>query len=229
MTKDTDIISKMEILADEWEKKNDNRAIFLRCYSMMTDGMMKAIADKRFQDNPWVEQLLHRFADYYFDALACFDCGEEVPLVWLEVHDAATHKKLHVLQHLILGINAHINYDLVLTLFDLLQHEWRHLPQDIRRMRYEDHCMVNQIISETIDRVQDEVVEDYAPSMDLVDRLMGRLDEKLLSRLIRKWRADVWENTQAMLQCSDHEEREQAVKHLEKTVLKYAHWIAWEI
>jgi len=61
-------------------------------------------------------------------------------------------------------------------------------------MRYADHCKVNVMIAQTIDAVQDQVIERYDPKMDLVDRLMGSLDEWLISRLIAGWRDRVWRN-----------------------------------
>lgn len=219
------IISKMENLAQEWEEALDKRAIFLRCYCMMTGNMLTAIEQSRFHDNEWVGKLLHRFADYYFDALACFDCGEPVPLVWKAVHNASSQANLHTLQHLLLGVNAHINFDLVLTLYELLEPEWKNLSPDDQLHRYQDHYLVNQIIKETIDQVQDEIVEQYSPSMDLVDKAMGRLDEWLLGNLITRWREGVWENTQQMMNCSNEEQKKAFVAQLEKDVLQRANWL----
>ena len=164
---------------------------------------MLALEEKRFIDEVWVRHMLHRFAEYYFDALACFDCGEAVPNVWRYVHDAAEHEELHVLQHLFLGVNAHINYDLVLTLYEILNPEWNALSERERESRYQDHLLVNTIIEETIDKVQDEVVEKHAPQMDLVDKLMGRLDEMLIGKLIRSWRKSVWTHTLHLLETQD--------------------------
>ena len=63
-------------------------------------------------------------------------------------------------------------------------------------MRYADHCKVNVMIAQTTDAVQDQVIERYDPKikMDLVDRLMGSLDEWLISRLVAGWRDRVWRN-----------------------------------
>lgn len=219
------VIKKMEDIAQQWENQQDPRAIFLRCYSMMSANMLQALEDQRFQNTDWVSVLLHRFADYYFDALACFDCGEAVPAVWQHVHQLSTGKKLHVLQHLLLGVNAHINYDLVLTLNDVLEQDWKDLSPEDRQSRYQDHVTVNTIIAETIDTVQDEVVEQYSPRMDLIDRIMGRLDEKLLVGLISRWRESVWKNAVHMLDCQDTQQKERVRQELEQNVLKNCDWL----
>lgn len=230
MSIDRGVIDKMMVIAKKFEENKDNRAIFLHCYSMMTDNMLGAIEQNKFHDISWVNQLLHRFADYYFDALSCYDCGEEVPPVWEQVHKAAAIKNLHVIQHLILGVNAHINYDLVLTLYEMLSPEWGGLSDEMREKRYQDHCLVNSIIGDTIDKVQDEVVEKYAPSMNVIDTLMGRLDELLLLKLISEWRDSVWDHTQKLLVKQNEADRARYILDLEKKVLKRADWLdtqAW--
>jgi hypothetical protein len=85
--------------------------------------------------------------------------------------------------------------------------------------------MVNTIIAETIDKVQDEVVEQYNPRMDLVDQLMGRLDEKLLVGLITRWRESVWENAVQILESEDQHQKEAIRQALEKKVLQSCHWL----
>ncbi len=222
---DQALIERMNLLSREWESMEDNRHIFLRCYSMMTANMLQALDESRFQDNAWVRKLLHRFADYYFDALACFDCGDKVPAVWEEAHRTTATRKMHVLQNLLLGVNAHINYDLVLTLDEILRNEWDTLPEETRALRYADHCLVNQIIGETIDAVQDEVVEDISPIMDIVDRIMGRQDERMLLYLISKWRDEVWHEAIQLMSCKTDAERESCRQKVEEKVLRKAKYI----
>ncbi len=219
----------MLAVAKKFESEEDNRTIFLYCYSMMTGNMLKAIEQDKFNDNKWVNKLLHRFAEYYFDALSCYDCGDATPAVWKEVHVAAATKKLHVIQHLLLGVNAHINYDLVLSLYDLLAPEWNDLSEEMREKRYQDHCLVNEIIGNTIDKVQDEVVEKYSPLMKVVDRIMGRLDENLLLRLISEWRDSVWQHTLELLALDSEKKRTNYMLDLEKKVLKRANWLDTQI
>lgn len=221
------MLDRMEVKIREWEGNNDPRSIFLSCYRLMTGNMLKGIEQGRFHDREWVMTLLHRFADYYFDALVCYDCGEEdTPEAWHYVHDVGQRKKLHVLQNLLLGINAHINYDLVLTIYDMLAPEWDQLTEEQREHRFLDHCTVNVIIAETIDRVQDEVVERHDPAMDWIDRAFGRLDEKLLSYMITRWRHEVWEQAVGLLQCECEEDREVFRQELQREVLQRARKIA---
>jgi hypothetical protein len=213
----------MEQQIRRWEQRGDRRAIFLGCYLLMTRNMMQAMDRGHFDDGIWVSSLLHHFAAYYFDALNRYEEDHpSTPLVWRGAHQAAAASETPAHQNLLLGVNAHINYDLALALVDALENEWPRLSPERRRTRRRDHNRVNQIIGETVDSVQDQVLERYQPSMDLVDKLMGPLDEWLASRLIAGWRDSVWEVAVEMLEAAGEEEREEIRRRVEADTLKRA-------
>ncbi len=215
------LLERMQALVDDWKAASDNRAIFLSCYLMMTQNMLEAIRRQDFHDPAWVGVLLQRFAEYYFLALEAYERdADQAPPVWQVAHNAAIQKQGLVLQELLLGVNAHINYDLVLTLVDLLQPEWESLTDERRSQRYADHCHVNEVIGATIDAVQDQVVEPAMPVMDMIDRLLGPLDEKMISRLLSDWREQVWQNAIHLLQTQDAEQRSDYVRQVEAEALR---------
>ena len=215
------LLQKMIQQADTWEKSADRRYIFLRCYSMMSTNMVVAIREGKFEDSAWVSTLMQRFADYYFVALEAYENrAEHTSRVWRQAHDAAQHQELHVLQNLLLGVNAHINYDLPLSLYDCLCLDWTNLDDAQRRSRQNDHETVNAIISSTIDTVQDTVVEPASPIMAIVDRVLGRMDEWLLSQLITSWRSEVWNVAIRMLEATEEASLEDIRQEQERRVLE---------
>ena len=202
------VVQSHELLAQQWEQRADQRSAFLRCYALMTGNTLQAIDQDQFHDPQWVAQLLHLFADYYFLALEAYEQNDaRTPVVWRLAFDAAGEQQTQILQDLLLGINAHINYDLVLTLVDMLEPEWATLSPDQRRQRYEDHCHVNTIIAATVDSVQDQVVTPDSGWLGVVDWALGPLDENIAARLIRRWREEVWQQAMLMLAAADPEER----------------------
>ena len=191
-----------------WQQAGDDKALFLSCYAMMTSNILGVINQQEFNDSAWVNQLLHRFADYYFVALAAYESGPATaPRVWQLAHNAAADGSVPAISKLLLGVNAHINYDLVLSLVDLLRPEWESLSDSRRAERYADHCRVNDVIGGTIDAVQDEVLEPAMPIMDLVDKLLGPVDEFLVSHLITHWRETVWHNAGRLLAVTDSQQQ----------------------
>lgn len=214
------VTGRMAQLVDQWQQQSDRRAIFLQCYQMMTENMIAGVANGRFHDGPWVTHLLEHFADYYFAALEAYEACQPCAPVWTLAHDTAINRRAHVLQNLFLGINAHINYDLALTVYDLLHAEWSSLSSAQRQARYEDYCLVNDIIAETIDAVQDDVVERHSPLMALVDWLGGRMDEFIVAQLITHWREEVWRTALQLVEAADDEAREQVRQMLEQRAVR---------
>jgi hypothetical protein len=220
------VITRMQNIISSWESQTDGRSIFLNCYKLMTSNMLVAVEQKEFSDSEWVNQLLHAFADYYFLALENYDRNpDSTPSVWRLAHDASTNPDITPLQKLLLGVNAHINYDLVLTLVDLLQPEWIQLKEERRKIRYADHCLVNEVIGRTIDSVQDELLEPAMPVLDIIDKLLGPLDEYLISRLITNWRENVWQNATRLIETNDPEEQQRLLSLVEEDTLRIGNFI----
>jgi hypothetical protein len=219
----------MHARIESWEQAGDRRAVFLSCYQMMTRNVLAAITDGDFEDGSWVSILLHHFAEYYFEALQAYERHEGgAPAVWEFVFEAARQPNMHVLQDLVLGVNAHINYDLVFALADLLGPEWAALSPEQRQARYRDHCHVNDIINHTIDSVQDQVIERQRASMDLVDKMLGPLDEWLISRLVVRWRDEVWDDATHFIETSAETDREALRRQVEQRSLDRARFVAGE-
>ena len=217
------VIDRMQALIEQWEQVSDRRAEFLQCYRLMTSSMLVAIDAGEFHDATWVAALLHHFAEYYFVALEDYQHKSAgIPAAWQFAFDKATQDDVLILQNLLLGINAHINYDLVLALVDMLEPEWEGLTPERRQLRYEDHHHVNDIIGRTVDSVQDQVVDPALPAMGLVDALLGPVDEWIDSRTIAHWREAVWIAAIQMLESGDEEERQMLRRQVGAEALRRA-------
>ena len=189
----------------------------------MTRNMLDAVDAGEFADAAWVSHLLHHFAGYYFDALDTYEAGEEgTPAVWRCAHDAARRANTPAISLLLLGVNAHINYDLVLAVADLLEPEWPSLSDEERHVRYEDFCRVNDTIGRTIDSVQDGIIEKREPIMALVDTLLGPVDEWLVSRGITEWREEVWGHAVRRVETTGEAQREVLRQEIEAAAMRWA-------
>ena len=216
------VLIRMTTLVDQWEAAQDRRAIFLGCYRLMTRNMLEAIEAGRFHDAQWVSNLLHCFSDYYFHALDLYEQADQTtPHVWKLAHDATRDAEVTTIQHLLLGVNAHINFDLVFALYDQLAPEWDRLSAEQRALRHADHELVNRIIGETVDAVQDQVIDRHAPWFKVIDVLLGPTDEWLTSHLISHWREEVWEHTMRYLELTTPEERAALRQHLEQHAVRF--------
>lgn len=225
-TPEVPVVSRMANQIHEWERVADQRSVFLSCYLLMTRNILSAIEQREFHDPTWVNSLMERFADYYFVALEAYEQEPaSAPAVWQFAHDTTRAPRTLALQKLLVGINAHINFDLVLSLVDMLGPEWDTLADDQRITRYNDHCRVNAVIGRTIDAVQEQVLDPVMPLMAIIDELLGPVDEKLVSHLITHWRETVWHNAMQLLEANEPSERSRLIGQIEQAALRIANLI----
>ncbi|HZB94624.1 MAG TPA: DUF5995 family protein [Herpetosiphonaceae bacterium] len=217
---DQPLTTRMETLVERLELAGDARCVFLRCYAMMTARMLQTLDEGGFYDTTWVRTLLDHFENYYFAALDAYECGAaSVPAVWKRTH-ALAGEATPVLVNLLLGINAHINYDLALAIADLLAPAWSGLSPAQRHLRYEDHVLVNQVIARTIDEVQQVIAERYAHLLGWGDAFCGPVDEWITAQCIGAWRDDVWEHVLRLVAAGSADERETIRQEIETAALR---------
>ena len=81
-------------------------------YRNVTIKVKEGILAGSFEDGARMERLDVAFANRYLDALKRYRQGEEPSKCWHTSFRAAENWHPIILQHLLLGINAHINLDL---------------------------------------------------------------------------------------------------------------------
>ena len=91
---------------------SDASGFFPALYSRVTSRIGAAIADGTFADGPALDGFATRFATYYVDA---HRDPSRRPRSWKAAWDVADDPNLLIVQHLLLGINAHVNHDLALA------------------------------------------------------------------------------------------------------------------
>lgn len=211
----------MQGMSDAWHVGGDPRQPFLRCYALMTDAMIRGLGTGDFEDSEWVDDLLTDFAQRYFEAMAAYDRAvESVPTVWRLANDSCRDPAVWPLQRLLLGINAHINLDLPLTVAVLLSRESRGVDAAARRRG--DYERVNDIIGRTLDQVQDVVVEPGAPWLEAMDVLLGRADEFVASRLLYRWRDRAWDHALQLATAPDQAGWDAVIGEVERDALRTA-------
>ncbi len=217
------VLARMDDLLQAWEAAKDRRLIFLSCYRMMTQNIIAATAAGEFEDPAWVTSLMEHFAGYYFTAVDEYETDpKRPPTAWQIAFSTSNNPKAHVLQHLVLGVNAHINYDLVLALTGILSPEWENLTEEQRQMRYRDHCRVNDVIYKTIDPVQNQIIDRYEPIWGVVGTLLGPIDEWMTELMISDWREEVWKHAMQMVEEAPQHDRQNEMQRVERIVIDRA-------
>lgn len=107
-----DVIQQLTAIV-EWSKQNNARmGYFAALYRKVTIQVKKGIQENYFDNGPRMERLDVIFANRYIQACYQYQTGQTPTQSWVRAFNATQHWWPIVLQHLLLGMNAHINLDL---------------------------------------------------------------------------------------------------------------------
>lgn len=184
------VVAAMQDRQDRLSPEQGHLREFLGTYQRTTIAVGKAVRDGVFEDGPWVEDWDVAFADLYLDALDADLGGGRVPRPWRLAFEAPPDLK--PLQHVLLGINAHINYDLPQALLAVISDEDFRDPTILDRRR-RDHERIDGVLSGRVAAEDQELASVSARS--LLDRLLTPLNQRASRRFLREARQKVWHNT----------------------------------
>jgi hypothetical protein len=185
------VIAAMGQRLDRLPARLDHQRVFLSTYQRTTQAVGQALARGSFEDLDWVERWDVAFAELYLTALDNeLAGGGQVPRPWRLAFAAPAD--LPPLRHVLLGINAHVNYDLPQALLAVITDADFADPLVIDRRR-RDHERIDKVLSS---RVSAEDGELTAPGgRTLLDRLLTPLNRQGSKRFLREARQKVWHNT----------------------------------
>ncbi|HKA03709.1 MAG TPA: DUF5995 family protein [Acidimicrobiales bacterium] len=179
-----DTIGALDTLVDECSKTGDRIGYFAAMYIAVTDTIRERSEAGRFQDPARMARFVSCFAARYLDALNAWRVGEPCSQSWLVAFRAAQEWRPIILQHLLLGMNAHINLDLGVTVCEVAE------GSSIEAERA-DFDAVNDVLGQLVDGCQG-ALDKVSPWLGLVDRIGGRGDETLIRFSIGAARSQAW-------------------------------------
>ncbi|GAA2744815.1 hypothetical protein GCM10009868_23910 [Terrabacter aerolatus] len=188
-----DVIDRMASVLDGMPPGQTSRRAFLATYERTTRAVGDAVERGSFEDPDWVEAWDVVFADLYLDALEADLTGDPdrpAPRPWRLAF--AAPPDLPPLRQVLLGINAHINYDLPRALLGVISDADFEDPVLLDRRR-RDHERIDAVLSARVAAEDDELSAQSRKSA--VDRLLTPLNRAASTRFLREARAKVWHNT----------------------------------
>lgn len=206
----------------------DRRRIFLSVYLTMTRAIHAGVAAGRFMDPTWTSILTARFAELYFDAEHAWDEQSPCPGPWKAAFTVAGWRRVSAIEHALLGINAHIVYDLPFAVAaamvecgDVVD---GHLSGDTLARRRHDYEVVNHILAETVTAAQAVLASESRLSRWL-DVIALQLDEYAAELLLRASRTQGWHTALALAVARDEQERYAVQQHLDRVACSYVNRI----
>jgi hypothetical protein len=112
MTTIDEVLHELEEIIHYSIENNDRVGYFAALYYKVTAKVKAGILAGEFEDGARMEKLDVIFAQRYIDAYRQWRKGEPVTGSWKVAFESSSKRSVLALQHLLLGINAHINLDL---------------------------------------------------------------------------------------------------------------------
>lgn len=211
-----DVVARLdEIIA--WSQQHESRLeYFPALYRKMTLQVQAGIAAKVFDDNERMAHIGVVFANRYLEAFDHYQHGGRPTRSWLLSFAAAQRWWPIVTQHLLLGINAHINLDLGIAMA-------RSVPPAQLPAARDDFNKINTILADLIDHVQTELAEIWSFYM-ILDWAAGTHDEVLINFSLAKARAHAWDVAERLASLNETDQ-ERAIVALDADVEKIGSFV----
>lgn len=180
-----DALGDLDRIRDSCRRGQDRNGYFAAMYGRVTAAVQARAAAGRFEDPERMERFVVAFARRYTNAYRSRSAERPTTQSWRLAFDTAERRDPLVVQHLLLGMNAHINLDLGIVTAELARRE-----RSLDAMAA-DFGAINGVLAEMVDRCQAAVVA-ASPVLALVDDLLAEHDEAAATFSLRVARDGAW-------------------------------------
>jgi Family of unknown function (DUF5995) len=188
------LLERMEGLLAPLEDSGAPGRFFLATYLRTTRAVAEELDRGGFRDPEWVERWDVAFADLYLDAVEDAQAGRRPPEPWAVAF--AADPDLPPLRHVLLGMNAHINFDLAQSLLTVISEPEFDDPE-LLAARHADHEHIDRVLVARVG-AEDTELEAVGGPRGRTDRLLQPLNRLATKRFLRESRAKVWANTRLL-------------------------------
>ena len=188
-------IAAMDRRIDRALETGDPSGYFTCVYRAVTGRVRDGILAGEFDDCARMERFDVAFARLYLDAADGLEKGTEISRSWRVAFEAPPAAL--AIQHVMAGMNAHINLDLGLAAAGVQQGA---AVSDLR----DDFERLNDVLAAMIDRMQDALTHT-APWTAVVDTWFGPVDELVSGWSIEYARGRAWSFAERLTLAGDRE------------------------
>lgn len=178
-----EVIASLEKIIAESIANENRLGYFAALYKRVTEAVKKGIADGVFMDGPAMEKLDVTFANRYLHAYETYMSKGSPSISWQLAFDAAQRRPTLVIQHLFVGMNAHISLDLGIAAYEAY-------GSDLERLK-PDFMKINEVLMSLVGTVQKELASFWS-FMKIIDWVGGKMDEELAGFAMDYARDKAW-------------------------------------
>ena len=180
-----EIIDQLNKIIVKETSNNSAMAFFPVLYLKVTERIKDGILKQEFEDNPRMEKFDVIFANRYIEAYNLETKKERPTQSWKNAFEASKNSGLIIMQHLLLGINAHINLDLGIAVAETIGDDG-----DLPSIE-NDFNKINEVLASMVNDVQ-ERIEKVSPLFYLLEKIGKGKEDKVVTFSINLARDGAW-------------------------------------
>jgi len=180
-----DVIDVLEHIITTSIEKGDALGYFAALYQKVTIKVKDGINNGAFENPERMEKLDIVFARRYLDAYFAYQKNEPVTDSWKAAFDLSSKYWPIVLQHILIGMNAHISLDLGIAAAEISR------GQDIITLQ-KDFNKINDILSELVNEVQENLAKIW-PNLHSILKKFGSVDDFMVDFSMKLARNGAWD------------------------------------
>lgn len=192
-----EVIAHLDIIIEDCMQKSSRAGYFAILYKKMTLAVKKGIALNQFEDGDRMEKLDVHFANRYLDAYYAFASGKPLTQSWQSAFNAVQNNDLAIVQHLLLGINAHINLDLGISAAAISNRDNIHLLHN-------DYNKINVVIADVYGSLQNKLKKISWLTIFLKN-ISPNTADSIINFSISKARDTAWNNALLLVNSGNHQ------------------------
>ncbi|TCI94394.1 DUF5995 family protein [Tenacibaculum sp. M341] len=180
-----DVINVLEDIIQESIQNESPLGYFAALYKKVTLKVKEGIENNFFDDGPRMEKLDVIFAKRYITAYYEYQNQQTVTVSWLKAFELAEKFWPIVLQHLLIGMNAHINLDLGIAAAEVSE------GKPIENLK-NDFDKINTILSSLVADIENDL-SDIWPFLKKILKFTRKVDDFLVDFSMEIARDGAWD------------------------------------
>lgn len=208
-----EVIAMLEDIITQSKTDESPLGYFAALYQKVTIKVKEGIANNFFEDGARMEKLDVIFANRYLEAYYSYQQGNAVTQSWQRAFEMASRYWPIVLQHLLIGMNAHINLDLGIAAAEVSR---GHNIEDLKN----DFNKINEVLSSLVHEVQNDLAAIWH-ALRWILKLSGKIDDLITDFSMQLARDGAWKFAQKLAALPDNEWGD-AIKTRDEAVVRIA-------
>ncbi len=192
-----EVITILDNIILESEKNKDPSGYFAGLYRKVTVKVKEGIKTDYFEDGERMEKFDVIFANRYINAYNLRKKKGITTLSWKKAFDLSTRYWPIVLQHLLIGMNAHISLDLGIAAAQISK------DKNIEDLKG-DFDKINDVLSSLVEKVENDLSKIW-PFLKKILKLTKKIDSFLIDFSMGIARDKAWEFAKSLVNKSDEE------------------------